>query len=268
MSRTAEGADTRQRGRGPVGGRELATALMLALAAFVLGAPAAGQGWVDLFEEMDPARVAAWVGTVRCGPSGVIALDLVSPDPRARFADVRRPSGRAVTLPVADTLRGVGVEHIVCHIDGAADILLEHDGRYAVLRAHVDNESGALLLAHLRHPDGGIVVLLGGQMMTVDGAQAALRARADSLRTARDESIQQLARDLRRRYGWPPPMAEAVARRQVVVGMNSDMVRASWGSPDRINTTVTAAGTREQWVYGLDYVYIENGLVNSIHTSR
>jgi hypothetical protein len=40
------------------------------------------------------------------------------------------------------------------------------------------------------------------------------------------------------------------------------------GRPERINTTVTAAGTHEQWVYGGDYVYLRNGIVTSFQTSR
>ena len=43
---------------------------------------------------------------------------------------------------------------------------------------------------------------------------------------------------------------------------------SSVGSPTRINTTVTAAGTHEQWVYGGDYVYLTNDVVTSFQTSR
>lgn len=40
----------------------------------------------------------------------------------------------------------------------------------------------------------------------------------------------------------------------VAVGMSKQQVLAScWGSPRKKNLTVTASGTREQWVYGGGY---------------
>jgi hypothetical protein len=55
----------------------------------------------------------------------------------------------------------------------------------------------------------------------------------------------------------------------VRIGLNAEGVRKScWGKPARINTTATAAGTREQWVYGSGYVYLTDGLVTAIQTSR
>ena len=52
------------------------------------------------------------------------------------------------------------------------------------------------------------------------------------------------------------------------IGFTARQVRESVGRPERINTTVTAAGTHEQWVYGGDYVYLSNGIVTSVQTSR
>ena len=55
------------------------------------------------------------------------------------------------------------------------------------------------------------------------------------------------------------------------IGMSADDVlhRSSWGKPERINTTVTARGTKEQWVYGLrNYLYFENGYLVSSQSSR
>ena len=37
----------------------------------------------------------------------------------------------------------------------------------------------------------------------------------------------------------------------------------SIGSPDDINTTATAAGTHQQWVYGSNYVYVDEGKVTA-----
>lgn len=51
-----------------------------------------------------------------------------------------------------------------------------------------------------------------------------------------------------------------------MIGMTADEVRDSvWGSPEKINSTETAYGTREQWVYpDRGYVYLKDGVVTSI----
>jgi hypothetical protein len=50
------------------------------------------------------------------------------------------------------------------------------------------------------------------------------------------------------------------------VGMTADQVRneTRWGGPNHINRTTTAAGVREQWVYGDNYLYFENGVLVEI----
>jgi hypothetical protein len=46
---------------------------------------------------------------------------------------------------------------------------------------------------------------------------------------------------------------------------SAEVVAAGWGRPDEINRTTTAAGVREQWVYGLrQYLYFENGVLTGI----
>ena len=60
---------------------------------------------------------------------------------------------------------------------------------------------------------------------------------------------------------------KAEARKKgVKVGMNREQVLASmWGKPQRVNTTTSAYGEREQWVYGLNaYLYFENGILTTI----
>lgn len=53
------------------------------------------------------------------------------------------------------------------------------------------------------------------------------------------------------------------------MGQNAAGVLAScWGKPTRINTTQTAAARVEQWVYRAGYVYLTNGTVTAIQTSR
>ena len=61
---------------------------------------------------------------------------------------------------------------------------------------------------------------------------------------------------------------DAIARGRIAIGMPADLVRLVWGVPDDINRTVTARGTREQWVYGdigqRSYVYLDDGEVTAI----
>ena len=42
----------------------------------------------------------------------------------------------------------------------------------------------------------------------------------------------------------------------------SDVLRA-WGKPNDINRTVGDYGTSEQWVYGNEYIYFDNGTVTA-----
>lgn len=49
------------------------------------------------------------------------------------------------------------------------------------------------------------------------------------------------------------------------IGMSESEVYAStWGAPKKKNTTTTANGEREQWVYDGGYIYFEGGYVTSI----
>ena len=54
----------------------------------------------------------------------------------------------------------------------------------------------------------------------------------------------------------------------VSIGMNADdVLQSSWGKPERVNKTRTAAGMHEQWVYRNNYIYLDNGIVTAIQTS-
>jgi hypothetical protein len=52
----------------------------------------------------------------------------------------------------------------------------------------------------------------------------------------------------------------------VSIGMNKeDVLASSWGKPKSINTTITAYGSREQWVYGSgNYLYFNDDKLTSI----
>lgn len=49
------------------------------------------------------------------------------------------------------------------------------------------------------------------------------------------------------------------------IGMTeSEVYASSWGAPQKKNTTTTADGEREQWVYEDGYIYFKNGVVTAI----
>ena len=64
--------------------------------------------------------------------------------------------------------------------------------------------------------------------------------------------------------------ADCDRRGGVSVGMTRAQVYAScWGKPQKINTTTTAGGDHEQLVYaGYNYLYLRNGVLTSIQTSK
>lgn len=63
-------------------------------------------------------------------------------------------------------------------------------------------------------------------------------------------------------------LALAAAKRKegVSIGMSKqDVLASSWGKPQKVNTTTTAYGTHEQWVYGGgNYLYFKDGVLASI----
>ena len=65
---------------------------------------------------------------------------------------------------------------------------------------------------------------------------------------------------------------ERALRKQhgVSIGMSEqEVLDSSWGRPQRINRTSTAAGSREQWVYGIgNYLYFDNGKLTAVQSSR
>jgi hypothetical protein len=53
------------------------------------------------------------------------------------------------------------------------------------------------------------------------------------------------------------------------IGMKSDQVRSScWGQPDHAAESVTAQGKQAVWSYPEGYVYLSDGVVTKIITSR
>ena len=67
-------------------------------------------------------------------------------------------------------------------------------------------------------------------------------------------------------------IANAIIKHQLVRGMSESALIESWGSPLRINSSVDSWGVHKQYIYWNpylnDYVYVENGFVESWQTSR
>lgn len=64
-----------------------------------------------------------------------------------------------------------------------------------------------------------------------------------------------------KKYGQKNGMR--VTNGEIWVGMSSKMLEDSRGRPDEINRTVTRNTTHEQWVYGRNYIYVDNGIVSA-----
>jgi hypothetical protein len=65
-----------------------------------------------------------------------------------------------------------------------------------------------------------------------------------------------------------PEYREAILAKKVGLGMSTDDVITSWGEPDRVNTTVTAYGKTEQWIYDDTFLYFDDGRLTSYQESR
>jgi hypothetical protein len=64
-------------------------------------------------------------------------------------------------------------------------------------------------------------------------------------------------------YNWPKNTWNRIKNEEISIGMNKDMVLMSWGYPDEINRDVGKWGVHEQWIYGDNYLYFENGILTS-----
>lgn len=125
---------------------------------------------------------------------------------------------------------------------------------YGPLR--VETDSGGL--EALRYHREGEITVAESAIAGILAAQAAAEAEA-----AEAERRRRIA-DYRSR-GWSQRAVDAIMARRIYVGMTPEMVIESWGRPEDVNRTITAAGTSEQWVYGLgSYVYFDNGVLTAI----
>lgn len=67
-------------------------------------------------------------------------------------------------------------------------------------------------------------------------------------------------RELRARFGKD---AEKILNKQIWIGMTKAMAVASIGSAQSINSSTTASGESEQWVYDTKYLYFDNDVLTS-----
>ena len=89
-------------------------------------------------------------------------------------------------------------------------------------------------------------------------------AKAKAVAGAKEQRRQAAIKALDISDGQKQPLRE----KHVFMGASAEMVRLAWGAPDEINRTTTAFGIREQWVYGDQYLYLDNGVLTAIQTTR
>jgi hypothetical protein len=63
-------------------------------------------------------------------------------------------------------------------------------------------------------------------------------------------------------------VSQAIAERQLIVGMTPEQAMQSWGPPTRKTVSGGDGGSREQWVYDGTYVYFRDGQLVSWQQSR
>jgi len=51
---------------------------------------------------------------------------------------------------------------------------------------------------------------------------------------------------------------------KVAIGFTKEMATLSWGKPEDINSTLNGSSVNEQWVYGTQYLYFTNGILETI----
>jgi hypothetical protein len=56
----------------------------------------------------------------------------------------------------------------------------------------------------------------------------------------------------------------SILQGKIRIGMTKEMCKLSWGTPQKINNTITSGKNSEQWVYDSNYLYFENGKLIAI----
>jgi hypothetical protein len=241
-----------------------------------------GDTWSHAFSMADSGTVPAKVHEGACyGPKrqpDSLYLTL------AQVADVEAWGGSArgwralAGTWFSDTIKAALVA-ADCLADGRPRyITVERAGRFLRINAltppgdppdviRVRDRHGVLVtLGAAELPNGGMA-LLSGDSLSAERATAARKREASDRRAAGAERAAR--RKALRAKGWASDIVEDVLRGDVRIGMTEAMVREAWGEPDHVNSTITASGRSEQWVYGeSQYIYLETGRVTAIQSSR
>lgn len=152
-------------------------------------------------------------------------------------------------------------------------ILLESRGRYLMFQAPEGTPTYADILA--KGADGRWRSLYWSDEVREFNTDDRLTAAEMAARTpARGESIAELEESVRvamvRARGYPTAVLRKILARELEIGWTQQMVRDSWGRPADIHTTVTSAGSTEQWVYVVGsrrfYIYFRNGRVAALQS--
>jgi hypothetical protein len=114
-------------------------------------------------------------------------------------------------------------------------------------------------------------ILFGSVLLVLVGVAFAEDVTYDQMQQGIQESIsiRMLHRKQKFLKDHPELSAEdqkSILAGQVSIGMTSDEVKASWGAPEHINKDIGSWGVHEQWIYGDQYLYFENGKLTSLQT--
>jgi len=64
-----------------------------------------------------------------------------------------------------------------------------------------------------------------------------------------------------KKYGYK--IGAFISNGYIKGGMTKTRARLSWRDPDQVHRTVVGNNVHEQWVYGSDYIYFENGILTA-----
>jgi hypothetical protein len=124
----------------------------------------------------------------------------------------------------------------------------------------------------------GLVLLLGFvalfSMYKISEAEMGAKAQQASVAMqTRPNDLMLLKRDAVRiactkHIDWDMESCRTIDQQRVSIGMTAEQAQLSWGKPKAVNTTMTTDVAHEQWVYGGEYLYVDNGILRSMQTSR
>lgn len=65
--------------------------------------------------------------------------------------------------------------------------------------------------------------------------------------------------DPRKKFSWPDEIVHLIENSKIQFGMTRDQVAAAWDGPDKKNVISSRGTLFEQWVYGDQFIYFEDG---------